>query len=45
MWLGLGYMLGVSYYAYDYGLEVRMRDKGKGQCLGVTMGVWVRDRS
>ena len=45
MWLGLGYMLGVSYYTYGYGLEVRMRDKGKSQWLGVTMGVWVKDRS
>ena len=38
-------MLGVSHYAYGYGLEVRVRDKGKGKWLGVTMGVWVRDRS
>ena len=38
-------MLGVSHYAYGYGLEVRVRDKGKGKWLGVTMGVWVKDRS
>ena len=38
-------MLGVSHYAYGYGLEVRVRDKGKGKWLGVTMGVWFRDRS
>ena len=38
-------MLGVSHYAYGSGLEVRVRDKGKGKWLGVTMGVWVRDRS
>lgn len=38
-------MLGVSDYAYGYGLEVKVRDKDKGQCLGVRMGVWVTDRS
>ena len=38
-------MLGVSDYAYGYRLEVRVRDKCKGQWLGVRMGVWVRDRS
>ena len=38
-------MLGVSDYAYSYGLEVSVRDKCKGQWLGVRMGVWVRDRS
>ena len=38
-------MLGVSDYVYGYRLEVSLRDKGKGQWLGVRMGVWVRDRS
>ena len=38
-------MLGVSDYAYGYGLEVSVRDKCKGQWLGVRMGVWVRDRN
>lgn len=38
-------MLGVSDYAYGYGLEVSVRDKCKGQWLGVRMGVWVRDKS
>ena len=37
-------MLGVSDYAYGYGLEVSVRDKCNGQWLGVRMGVWVRDR-
>ena len=38
-------MLGVSNYAYGYGLEVRVRDKGKVQLLGVRIGVWIRDRN
>ena len=37
-------MLGVSDYAYGYGLEVRVRDKSKGQWLGVRMWVRARDR-
>ena len=38
-------MLGVSDYAYGYRLEVRVREKGKGQWLGVRMGILIRDRS
>ena len=33
-------MLGICDKPYGYGLEVRVRDKGKGQWLGVRM---VRD--
>ena len=37
-------MLGISDYAHGYGLQVRVRDKGKGQWLGVRMWVRGRDR-
>ena len=37
-------MLGVSDYAYGYGLEDSVRDKGKGEWLGVGWGLGIRER-